>query len=95
MDKVSVGCIVYLIVVFERLQNHLKIYVNKIENVTYVSIYIILHFSNMTIKNFDCYIKCAITCFSNTKFDVDFHLIFLDQITDVIQPRLSSLHDIE
>ena len=34
MDKVSVGCIVYLIVVFERLQNHLKIYVNKIENVT-------------------------------------------------------------
>ena len=41
MDKVSVGCIVYLIVVFERLQNHLKIYVNKIENVTYVSIYII------------------------------------------------------
>ena len=41
MDKVSVGCIVYLIVVFERLQNHLKIYVNKIENITYVSLYII------------------------------------------------------
>ena len=41
MDKVSVGCIVYLIVGFERLKNHLKIYVNKIENVTYVSIYII------------------------------------------------------
>ena len=31
MDKVSVGCIVYLIVVFERLQNHLKIYVNKVK----------------------------------------------------------------
>ena len=40
MDKVSVGCIVYLIVVFERLQNHLKIYVNKVKNVTYVSLYI-------------------------------------------------------
>ena len=41
MDKVSVGCIVYLIVVFERLQNHLKIYVNKVKNVIYVSLYMI------------------------------------------------------
>ena len=69
MDKVSVGCIVYLIVVFERLQNHLKIYVNKIENITYVS----LHIISETCKNIK---KCDIKKISVVQLCIyDFYII--------------------